>query len=283
MIEPDIHRMKTDRAWNKLYNRLADDRLLDDSNHRKKRVLLLPRYGVVAVAAIVCLVFGISWYVSSYNENQLSDVITQENLGKSTLVTTLEDGSVVYLANAALLKYPTHFDADGRNVQLEGDAYFDIKKNKQSPFMIETKEINIKVLGTAFDVQADKKTSAFSLSVQRGSVSVTLKKSGKEVLVKAGEMVVLQDNQLKVTTHNDVAHCERYWKNMRFKDESLANILHVINLSSSGIKLQTTPALAERKLTVEFSDSSPEVVAELICLALNMKSSRQGNNLILSE
>lgn len=72
-------------------------------------------------------------------------------------------------------------------------------------------------------------------------------------------------------------------ESMRFKDESLMNILRVINMHSSGLQLKTSPSLGERRLTVAFSGEAPESMAELICLAMNLKYTREGDIGVLSE
>lgn len=75
-----------------------------------------------------------------------------------------------------------------------------------------------------------------------------------------------------------------FFKHIRFKDESLANILKVMNLNSDSLQIQVaSPALGERRLTVEFSDEFSEVVATLIASALGLQCVRQGDILLLSE
>ena len=75
-----------------------------------------------------------------------------------------------------------------------------------------------------------------------------------------------------------------FFKHIRFKDESLANILKVMNLNSDSLQIQVaSPALEERRLTVEFSDEFSEVVATLIASALGLQCVRQGDILLLSE
>ena len=59
------------------------------------------------------------------------------------LVTTLEDGSVVYLAQESTLKYPEHFATDKREVNLQGEAFFDVAKKHEQTFLIETEKVQI--------------------------------------------------------------------------------------------------------------------------------------------
>lgn len=136
------------------------------------------------------------------------------------------------------------------------------------------------MLGTAFNVKSNDSTP-FELSVQRGEVKVTLKKDGQDIHVKAGETVTLLSRRLQLSMTPDPALFDRYTKRIRFKDEKLGNILRVINLQNPDIRLETTPELWNRTLTVTFSNDTPEAMAELICLALDLKKTRQDNMILL--
>ena len=191
---------------------------------------------------------------------------------------------MVLLAKETSLLYPEHFIADKREVSLQGNAFFDVAKKQGQPFWIDTEQAKIEVLGTAFSVQSDEH-APFRLSVQRGIVKVTLKKGNQECYVKAGEAVVVQSQRLVVLdADKENEEWGSFFKHIRFKDESLANILKVMNLNSDSLQIQVaSPALGERRLTVEFSDEFSEVVATLIASALGLQCVRQGDILLLSE
>jgi len=168
-------------------------------------------------------------------------------------------------------------------VNLQGEAFFDVAKKHEQTFLIETEKVQIEVLGTAFNVRSHGDDS-FRLSVQRGRVKVSLKQGGQSVLVNAGETVTLQARQLQLSETGDSDEFRQYTKNIRFKDECLEDILRVVNAEASALQIQTaSPVLSKRKLTIEFENNSPETVAELICWALSLKCSREGDKLILSE
>lgn len=156
------------------------------------------------------------------------------------------------------------------------------RKHEQT-FLIETEKVRIEVLGTAFNVRSNEK-GLFYLSVRRGRVRVSMKQGGHSVLVDAGKTVTLQEERLQLSDTRESGESGRYTRNIRFKDECLEDILRVVNDENSALRLQVgSPALNRRRLTIEFSDSSPEVVAELICYALGLKCSREDGKLILSE
>lgn len=100
--------------------------------------------------------------------------------------------------------------------------------------------------------------------------------------VNAGEAVTLKTHQLRFTDYRDDTRIAHYWKSMRFKDESLMNILRVINMHSSGLQLKTSPSLGSVGLRLHFPGIS-ESMAELICLAMNLKYTREGDIGVLSE
>ena len=120
--------------------------------------------------------------------------------------------------------------------------------------------------------------------MRRGKVKVSLKRGGHSVLVNAGETVTLQSQQLQLSETSQGDESGVYTKNIRFKDESLEDILRVVNAENSALQIQAGSLdLGKRKLTIEFLDNSPDTVAELICWALNLKCTREGDKLILSE
>lgn len=282
MIETERNKRKTDQAWNALYRRLDEEGLLSGRPAQPFRSILWKGSMAAAAVALLCLLVSVV-YLSRTERDTDRNLLTRQNSETtSTLVTTLEDGSVVYLAGNTSLQYPQHFSSDRREVSLQGNALFDVAGNRARPFVIETEDTRIEVLGTAFNVKSSGK-SPFELSVQRGEVKVTLKKSGQDIHVKAGETVTLLSRKLQLSTTPDPDQFARYTERIRFKDEMLGDILRVINSQNQDIRLETTSGLQNRTLTVAFSNNTPEDMAELICLALNLKKTKLNNTITLSE
>ena len=280
MMEVDKKKTRTDEAWVRLYARFETDCLLPaDAEHASathRRLYL--KWGSVSAAVIA----GIETNRRITPKDSRS-LLTEENREKPTLVKTLEDGSVVYLVQESTLKYPEHFAEDKREVNLQGEAFFDVAKKPEQAFTIETARVRVEVLGTAFNVRSNEGVP-FSLSVKRGKVKVLLKQEEQTVFVEAGETVILQGGSLLVSETENPELFDRYTSNIRFKDECLEDVLRAINKESAGWQIEAaSPTLGKRRLTVEFSNNSPESVAELICWTFDLKCTRQGNRLILSE
>lgn len=283
MIQTENNKLKTDRAWQQLYGRLEQEGLLPEQSERKGgRSFHLQTLRWAAAIVFLCLSAAGVWLWNQASPTS-SPLLTLHNGEETTtLVTTLEDGSIVYLANHTQLQYPEHFARRRREVSLKGNALFDVSGNRQRPFIIETGSTQIEVLGTAFHVKSDE-TTPFELSVQRGEVRVMLKENGQTLHVNAGETALLADGRLRIAPTADARQFARYTERIQFKDERLADILRVINRHYPTTSLETSPALGERRLTVSFHEDSPEIMAQLICMALDLTCSRENNRLILSE
>lgn len=282
MRQIEKNKTSTDEAWNLLYNRLSEDGLLPDLQADKQSFIYTAPFKWVASIAILLVGIVAASIVINQNLNakQLLSLYNENN--EATLVTTLEDGSIVYLADQTSLQYPEHFEKKKREVFLRGNAFFDVKGNKKRPFVIETDLIQVEILGTAFNVKG-KDLGNFSLSVDRGKVKVILKKTGQSINIKAGETGLLRADVLEIIPTKDVNQFYNYTRRMQFKDERLADVVRVINKNTEGVQLEVAPSLEDRLLTVTFSNDSADAMAQLICMALNLQYVQQDNRIHISE
>ncbi|QIK59283.1 hypothetical protein G7050_05300 [Dysgonomonas sp. HDW5A] len=282
MTQIEKNNTSTDKAWNQLCSRLAEEGLLTETESHKRTFLRSVTFKWVAsIAVLLVSIVAVSIVVNqNLKDKHLLSLYNEKN--EATLVTTLEDGSIVYLADQTSLKYPKHFERERREVFLQGNAFFDVKGNRKRPFVIETDLIQVEVLGTAFNVKG-KDNDNFSLSVDRGEVKVTLKKTGQSIYVKAGETGLLRSDQLHTMPTKDADQFYSYTRQIQFKDERLADVVRVINRNSEGVQLEVAPGLENRLLTVSFSNDSASSMAQLICMALNLECIRQEGKIRISE
>jgi len=116
------------------------------------------------------------------------------NNGSRTKV-QLPDGSIVWLNAGSSIKYDEHFGNKTRDVILSGEAFFDVVKNKEKPFIIHTPNIDIKVLGTAFNVKAYPKDPTTETSLIRGLIEVTIKnRSNDKIILTPNEKLIVENN-----------------------------------------------------------------------------------------
>ena len=148
---------------------------------------------VMAVAASLLLVMVAGWWrlrdhKKTDNKELVSEIATRH--GSRTTV-TLPDGSVVFLNVSSKLTYDYGKD-DSRQVVLEGEAFFDVFKDEQRPFIIHTKKMDITVLGTTFNVRAYDEDKTVETSLIQGKVEVTIKGEVPEkVILSPNQKIVL--------------------------------------------------------------------------------------------
>lgn len=129
-------------------------------------------------------------------EQEISSVVTKN--GNRTKV-VLPDGSQVWLNAGSKIDYNNStFNKELREVSLNGEAYFDVTKNEDKPFVIHTKKMDVRVIGTAFNIRSyyDEKTAEASLI--RGSIEVTLKdRKDQKIILKPNEKISINTEEEK--------------------------------------------------------------------------------------
>jgi ferric-dicitrate binding protein FerR (iron transport regulator) len=203
-------------------------------------------------------------------------------MGSAFLATVLNDGSVVYLADSATFSYPSEFAKDKREIMLNGEAFFDVRKNSEQPFYVETTQACIEVTGTMFGVQSFA-SGDFRVLVSSGAVNVKWKDSGQTVAVKAGEKLTLEAGILQITYDERGLQFEPYSGKIYFKDMPLADIVAIINKQNGGKNITIAPEVANYLLTATFTKDEPAIIADLICRTLNIHFSYKDDVIIIHE
>ncbi|HBZ25775.1 MAG TPA: hypothetical protein DEO54_05975 [Rikenellaceae bacterium] len=280
MISKNINN-KTDAAWSKLHNRLESEGLLEVKSERNI-IRAFANSTALRVAAALVILIGATLYLSVFNKGSQTLLSLHNSEESSTVATTLEDGSTVFLAKNTTLSYPRHFDKSRREVRLEGNAYFEISKNPEKPFIVETELITIEVLGTSFNVTVSD-TPMPSIAVNTGKVSVTLKSNGQRVTLLAGESGVVSSGSLKSIPTEDLEQFRLYMNRIHFKDEKLSDVVRIINKNSPELYIELAPEIEERLITATFTGNSPDTMAQLICVALNLNYTVQTGKILIHE
>lgn len=160
----------------------------------------IPAWKAMAWAASIILVVlsGVWMYRQQAapvtGSGKPNEVVTKK--GSKTQV-TLPDGTRLWLNADSRITYDENFREATREVTLSGEAFFEVAKDKSRPFIIHTPTIDIKVLGTEFNVRSYPKESTTETSLLHGSIEVTLNRqpANKIVLKPNEKLTVLNNNQ----------------------------------------------------------------------------------------
>lgn len=170
----------------------------------EKPAYFFKRKRVLAVLSIAAVIFTILFFKDfkvntsiAKAKTAISEVSTK-NGSRSKL--TLPDGSTVWLNSDSKILYDNeNFTTNIREVSLSGEAYFDVVKNPAKPFVIHTAKMDIKVLGTAFNVKSYPGDKTTETSLIRGSVEVTLKNRPEKIIMKPNEKLIINNDDIIAT------------------------------------------------------------------------------------
>ncbi|WP_346239123.1 FecR family protein [Niabella insulamsoli] len=168
------------------------------------------RWLLRAVAAVVIIAFSclaLYYYTTNSDDPGSTNILATKKGSKSSLV--LPDGTKVLLNADTKLSYNQSFGKKVREVALEGEAYFEVVRDSEHPFIVHTKAMDVKVLGTVFNVRAYKDEKNTQTTLIKGSVEVTLKSRNDKVLLKPNEKIIVNnhiDSSLAAYAEKDVAN-----------------------------------------------------------------------------
>lgn len=185
---------------------------------------------IYRVAAILALpvMLGIGWYLGSMeirSETQECQVVAPKGQITKCL---LADGTEVWLNAGSTLKYDPALNGKIRKVKLDGEAYFKVSKNTKKPFVVITKQAQIKVLGTVFNLKAYSGDNMVETTLEEGIVEFCVPGSAtKPVELKPGEQLVYNISEKKITLGEVDTYLHTAWKDGKFvfKDADLQAII----------------------------------------------------------
>ena len=160
---------------------------------QKPEKVFLPA-SLLKYAAAILVLFALGagiYYMSADKEKsytEISYIQIAVDKGKHKRI-QLPDGTSVILNAGSVIRYPEVFDPETRLIELNGEAFFDVKKDASTPFIVNTQDADIRVLGTSFNIKAYHEDEQLMVSVQSGKVQVDMPESMTRLI--ANEQLLL--------------------------------------------------------------------------------------------
>ncbi|WP_162996915.1 FecR family protein [Mucilaginibacter kameinonensis] len=198
--------IKANDALNRLNKKI--DQLETPSNEQalpKPNAIILKLRPVLAVAASVLLLACAFWFYKIHISNKTANtfaLIENHTAPGQKKKINLPDGTIVTLNASSNLHIAGNFDDEKREVYLDGEAFFDVKRNPQKPFIVHTGKVATQVLGTHFNVSAYVNDSNITVSLVEGKVQVDMNNDpSKRVILDPGKQMIYSksDGQARVT------------------------------------------------------------------------------------
>ena len=163
---------------------------------------ILQTIGKIAAVAIVAVFISYFYFSTKEEKDPVSYNIIEIPVGNQAKI-TLPDGSVAWLNSGTILRYPEQFTGKDRTVQLNGEGWFDISKNKEKPFIVNTPLHSIKVLGTTFNVYAYEESNHFETTLFEGSIILNNNNEKDFLKMKPGQQAIYDKTTQKMTVYNN--------------------------------------------------------------------------------
>lgn len=223
-----------------------------NSNTGKKKIIahLLWTSGVAAV--IIALIIGGVYLFNLEDKTEHYNTIIVPAGQRINLI--LSDNTNLWLNANSEFKYPTDFSNENRTVYLDGEAYFEVSKDENKPFIVKTSKGDVRVTGTSFNVEAYSRFDSFKTSLFKGGVDI-YKEEEKLVSLKPNQIGLLENNKLLIT---DISDKDQYlWREglIAFNNKKLEEILHELEKYFDVVILINSSNLPQHTYTGKFRQS----------------------------
>jgi len=259
-------------AWQRFKNRVT---------YKEQQVTIEKKnqFGWMKMAASVVFLVGIGLIIFFINNNQKPSKEIVFQSFQQVMNDTLSDASVVTLNKNSTLTYPEKFVGKSRLVTLKGEAFFKVAPNRKKPFIIAVNDLQVKVVGTSFNIKETKGKT--EIVVETGIVQVT--KKGKTVELIAGEKLNVSkenENLVKETIKDKLYN---YYRTKEFICEEtplwklveILNEAYNANISIANSSIRTLP------ITTTFFNESLDQVLLIISETLNITVIKKENSIVL--
>ena len=173
----DAQQFDSDQHFHQILSTATADEIIEQASAGKPSGMLskypsLKKWIIAAAAVFIGLfsTYQLGLLTSTSSANYQNNVIVAKRGTKSKLI--LPDGTQVWLNSESKLTYGSSFNDSIREVTLDGEAYFDVVKDKKHPFVVRTSALSIRVLGTAFNVKSYQQDPTIETTLVRGMIEV---------------------------------------------------------------------------------------------------------------
>ncbi len=282
------------------YNELI--KRIDTEPKSKKLWFVLGRVAAVVVLVIstsIGSVYLYKTYIDKTGTDEIAMLETSTPLGGESKI-LLPDGSVAWLNAKSELKYSISFGKNDRKLYLSGEAYFEVSKNKELPFIVSTEDMEVTATGTVFNVRAYLEDDQTEVQLIEGGVDVLaakqvyhLKPNEKVVYVKTtqkamklGEKEVYDKIAKKVVEGQNETHDPTQWTQgkLSFDRASLSEIIKDIERKFNvTIRIESEQLKSEYFMGTINMDLSLDDVLRFIDVDKKYEIERQGDTIVIRD
>lgn len=231
---------KIKRAERRLFNSLNHE---DKKQYEVRKLNVWMRYAAIFIGVFLISGLGYHIYQSQDMPEDLVAVVSTDEVKELML----PDGTKVWLNKNTTLKYPREFSESRRNVYMEGEAYFEVKRDTEKPFIVRSEAMQVRVLGTVFNLKSDKRTPLAVASLLKGEIEVKGNHDEGMIILSPGQKAELNATTRRLVVKMMDTGIEN-WHNNQFLFEK-ADIFTIARTleNSYGVKIILAPDIDSAK------------------------------------
>ena len=253
---------------------LFKQRVLSIEKRKKQTVKLWSKMRWVAAVILLLLLPLAYWQGKETVKEDFADLSIEAPLGARTKL-FLPDGTLVWLNAGSKITYSQGFGVDDRQVKLEGEGYFEVTHNEHIPFEVNTKELNLRVLGTKFNFRNYPEDEEVVVNLLEGSVALHNGiKTMQDIYLNPEEKVILNKATGEMIKHKAAVRNSMVWtKDELFFDEELLKDIAKELMRSYDVSIEVVDSVQDRRFYGSFKTfgSSIEEVLETIASTGQMR------------
>ncbi len=199
----------------------------------------------------------------------------------------LSDGTVVYLNSGSSLKYPENFPGEGRReVELTGEAFFEVAEDKEHPFVVNTKELNVKVFGTRFNISAYPEDDLTDVVLVEGSVGMyeDIRHTEKGIMLTPGHKgsFYRNDKNIEISAVETSVYTSWIGGELVFRNMTFENILKKLERQYNVNITMKNRTLAGEEFNASFDREPVEDVLEYFKMTYGIRYTVEGDNITIN-
>lgn len=255
-------------------------------NKRKTNYLSFTFLSKVAATVLLPIFILSTLFLYKEKSSQMDeDMVVSTSEGEKASI-TLPDGTIINLNEKTRLTYsPENFNKANRIIHFDGEGYFHVSKDREHPFFINARGLQIKVLGTKFNLLARKSAPSAELLLEEGNVSFTSLKMHTSVFIKPCQKAIMDrlTGKIRIIDHADIQKTTAWKRNeMIFVNKSLSYVLQAIKRNYN-INIRTT---YQDSISDSFTGTIPSTnlneALEVIEKSYHLKGTIAGKYIILT-
>lgn len=276
----------TEKAWLKLTNKIEQ---FESSKHLISKAKDTPglflKYALRAAAVFIPLFIAGYLIFSYYSQPKLISFAAGQVISEKTL----SDGSIIKLNKNSKLEYPKKFKDSKREVSLTGEAFFKIIPDPEKPFIIHSGMVDVKVVGTSFNVKNMADKDIIEVFVKDGKVVVfAVNQKGiktDSIFLEDGGKGVFDKNTFKLNKTSQIDGDELFWINQTliFNKTRLENVFAVITEKYNVEIKMNSSEIGSLRLTTRFVNQPIDSVMKVIAESFKLKITRTGSTFEIDD